>query len=579
MFVRFDLGITMAEAVPRLRWLIFGCGGVGGYFGARLAQQGQNVSFMARNQALAALRQHGVRIKSISGDAQVPPDKLGVLIDTADLANVGEESALKRRRVEEQFEADVIVLGCKAWEAEGCLKMCRPWCGADTLVLPLQNGVEGFDKIREVVASWGKGHTLAGCCNIVAALQEPGLIRHWAADPPYITFGEFEGAPSEKVKVLKVIFDKCPGMEGHLEDDAMSKIWEKFCFICATTGVQASSGPSMTQDVVAKTPEVLELWKTAMMEIIALTRSHGIAYEAAWLENRVKMLQQAVGATTSCSRDLWAGRPSEVDDLLGSVVRMGKAKGVPTPVITTLFTALSTREKLARSELKLPIYPLMEGQKILGAICNHKGQQLHVDFTREQRKAEDYARPEWYVCPMSSAVNSGGDVEVPAGEEMAWEIELGVVISKTCSQVSKENAMDYVGGYVAVLDLTGKKSGFEQMKYGFSWTRNKVQGGFKPIGRFIQVSEIADPHNLTLICKVNGKEVTRDSTSQLKFTVPEQVSDASHLTPLQRGDVLLTGAGALGPLAIGDLVEGFIVGLEQYSVNARLKPAQTTSKF
>lgn len=564
------------EEVPKLRWLIFGCGGVGGYFGARLAQQGQVVCFMARNQALAALKKHGVRIRSICGDVTVPPEQLGPLIDTAGLGEDSQEPDAKRRRAEELFEADVIMLGCKAWEAERCLRMCRPWCGPNTLVLPLQNGVEGFDKVKDIVSSWGKGRALAGCCNIVSAIQEPGMIRHWAADPPYITFGEFDAVASEKTLQAKAVFDACPGMEGHLEDEAMPKIWEKFAFICATTGVQATSGPSVTQDVVAKTPELQTMWRGAMQEIIALARSFGQKYEDAWLENRVEMLQKAVGATTSCSRDLWAGRPSEVDDLLGSVVRMGKAKGVPTPIINALFTALLMRERLARGESELPIYPLAEGQKVLGTICNHKGQQLPAERTREQKKAEEYARPEWFVCPMSSCILSGGQVEVPSGVEMIWEVELGVVISKTCANVPVEKAMDYVGGYCVVLDMTGKSLGFESMKYGLSWTRNKVQASFKPVGRFIKASDVPDPHNLTLVCKVNGEVVTRDTTSAMKFTIQQQVADASELTPLQRGDILLTGAGSLGDLALGDVVEGYIEGLDsQYTVHCKMVPVKT----
>jgi len=563
---------AMPEEVPVFRWLIFGCGGVGGYFGARLAAQGQKVSFMARNQALAALKKHGVRIKSICGDLTVPPEQLDELIDTGALSKDRvEEATAKRMKLDGQFIADVVVLGCKAWEAEGCLRMCRPWCGPDTQVLPLQNGVEGFDKIKELVSSWGLGHALAGCCNIVSAIQEPGMIRHWAANPPYITFGEFEGAPSKKTQQMQAIFEKCPGMEGHLEVEAMPKIWEKFAFICSTTGVGANSGPNATQDIIGTTPELLQLWKSAMHEIIALARAHGLKYEDAWLENRVKMLQQAVGATTSCSRDLWAGKPSEIDDLLGSVVRLGKAKGVPTPVISTLFTTLLMRERLARAESDLPVYPLMEGQKVLGTICNHKGQQLPKDFTKEQKKAEDFQRPEWFVCPMSSCVQSGSQVEVPDGVKMAWEVELGVVIGRACAQVSKEKAMDYVAGYCVVLDMTATSIGFDQMKYGLSWTRNKVQATFKPIGKFMKKSAIEDPQALTLICKVNGKEVTRDTTSILKFSIAEQVADASQLTPLQRGDVLLTGAGALGPLELGDDVEGYIEGLDaQYTVRAKL---------
>jgi len=310
--------------IPKLRWLIFGCGGVGGYFGARIAKvKGQSVSFMVRNEALTALREHGVRIQSICGDEAVPPGELGPTIDTQGLDTA------------ERFQADVIMLGCKAWEAERCLQMCEPWCGPETVVLPLQNGVEGLSTIKNIVASWRKGHALAGCCNIVSAIKEPGFIRHWASNPPYITFGEFEGAPTPKTLRMKAIFDACSGMEGHLEDDALSGIWEKFCFICSTTGVQATSGPSATQDLIPKVPELEKMWRAAMREIIALARHYGIRYEDSWLEKRIEVLKNAPGATTSCSRDLWAGRPSELDDLLGSVERMGLKEGIPTPVIST----------------------------------------------------------------------------------------------------------------------------------------------------------------------------------------------------------------------------------------------------
>jgi len=569
-------GTASQDPVPVFKWLIFGCGGVGGYFGARLAQQGQHVTFMARGQTLAALKQHGVRIKSICGDLTVPADKLGPPIDSAAVATVCSEPEEKRPRLESAFDADVIVLGCKAWEAERCLPLCAQWCGPETLVLPLQNGVEGFDRIQRVTSEWGKGRALVGCCNIVAAIQEPGLIRHWAANPPYITFGEFEGAISAKARQIQAVFDASPGMAGHLEDQAMSKIWEKFAFICATTGVQANSGPSATQDVVAKTPELQALWRSAMQEIISLCRSYGLTYENAWLENRVEMLRQAVGATTSCSRDLWAGKPSELDDLLGSVVRLGKEKNVPTPVVGALYSSLLVRERLARSETELPIYPLLEGQKVLGTICNHRGQQLPVTATKEQKKAEDYKRPEWYVCPMSSCILTGGQVEVPTGIQMMWEVELGVVISKACQGVPVDKAMDYVGGYVVVLDMTGKNLGFESMKHGLSWTLNKCQASFKPMGRFIKASEIQDPNSLTLVCKVNGSEVARDSTATLKFNIAEQVADASRLMPLQRGDVLLAGAGSMGDLAIGDIVEGIVEGLPPVlSVSATLAAAKS----
>mmetsp|Transcript_76728 Transcript_76728/g.194720 ORF Transcript_76728/g.194720 Transcript_76728/m.194720 type:complete len:355 (+) Transcript_76728:94-1158(+) len=345
----------MAVEVPSLRWLVFGCGGVGGYFGARIAKvKGQSVSFMVRNQALAALREHGVRIQSICGDDTVPPSVLGPIIDTQNL-----DSA-------ERFHADVIMLGCKAWEAERCLRMCEPWCGPNTVVLPLQNGVEGLSTIKEIVVAWGKGHALAGCCNIVSAIKEPGFIKHWAADPPYITFGEFQGSPTARTLEIKAVLDAASGMEGHLEEDVLSKIWEKFVFITSTTAVQATTGPYATQDVIPLVPELQETWRAAMGEVIALCRSYKIRYDDEFLENRVKVLQVAVGATTSCSRDLWAGRPSEVDDLLGSVVRLGKEQNIPTPTISACYSALILRDRLARGVAVPGVKVPGEGHRICG---------------------------------------------------------------------------------------------------------------------------------------------------------------------------------------------------------------------
>ncbi|CAJ1356359.1 unnamed protein product [Effrenium voratum] len=551
-----------------LRWLFFGCGAVGGYFGARLAESGQKVSFMVRKQTRRAIATNGVQVQSISGNVHVPRDKLDQVIDTENLDR------------QKKFEADVIVLACKAWEVDNCLRMCEPWCGANTLVLPLQNGVDGLSRVRAIVTSWGRGRPLVGWCNIVAAIQDPGLIKHWAANPPAVYFGEFEGEAAPSTKQLETIFAGCKGVAAHLESDALSKCWEKFSFICATTAVQATTGPSATQDLIPQVPELLTMWRSAMQEIMAVAHSHGINYQEEWIEKRIPVLREAVGATTSCSRDLWAGRPSELEDLLGSAHRLGEANGIPTPVISTCYRSLGMRDSLARRACKLPIYPMLEGQKILGTICNHRGQQLPADRTLVQKKAEEYLRPEWFVCPMTSTIPSGGNCEVPEGVQMIWEAELGVVISHRCENVSVEEAMGYVGGYCMVLDMTGGNLGFESMKYGHSWTRNKCQNTFKPVGSFIPADELPRPESARIICRVNGKTVANDELSKMKFSIAQQVADASELTPLQRGDVLLTGAGSLGLLNVGDFVEGLIEGMdEKYTVTTQLVPAPKRARL
>lgn len=128
----------------------------------------------------------------------------------------------------------------------------------------------------------------SGCCNIVSAIAEPGHIKHWAANPPYITFGEFLGAATPKTLQVKAILDAAPGMDGNLEEDALAKIWEKFTFICSTTSVQAITGPHATQDMIPAIPELLDTWRAAMHEIVALCHSYGIKYDLKQVDQRVE---------------------------------------------------------------------------------------------------------------------------------------------------------------------------------------------------------------------------------------------------------------------------------------------------
>jgi len=118
--------------------------------------------------------------------------------------------------------------------------------------------------------------------------------------------------------------------------------------------------------VIPLVPELQATWRAAMGEVIALCRSYKIRYDDEFLENRVKVLQVAVGATTSCSRDLWAGRPSEVDDLLGSVVRLGKEQNIPTPTISACYSTLILRDRLARGVAVPGVKVPGEGHRICG---------------------------------------------------------------------------------------------------------------------------------------------------------------------------------------------------------------------
>lgn len=172
-----------------MRIAIFGTGGVGGYFGGRLAQAGQDVVFIARGKHLEAMRTHGLRVDSINGDFTVRP------VDAADdPATVG--------------IVDVILVGVKAWQVPEAAEAMRPMVGPETFVVPLQNGVEAPSQLA---AALGHEHVLGGLCGFIAFIVEPGHIRHAGADP-FIRFGELDNRPSDRVERLRQAFDRASGL-------------------------------------------------------------------------------------------------------------------------------------------------------------------------------------------------------------------------------------------------------------------------------------------------------------------------------------------------------------------------------
>ena len=163
-----------------MRIAIFGAGGVGGYFGGRLAQAGDaEIIFIARGAHLQALREIGLRVKSLKGDFMLQPVQA-----TDDPAGVG--------------PVDAVLVGVKAWQVTKAAHALRPMVGPDTLVVPLQNGVEAPAQLAGIL---GADHVLGGFCRIVSYISEPGQV-HQAGGDPYIAFGELDDRRSERVEQL-----------------------------------------------------------------------------------------------------------------------------------------------------------------------------------------------------------------------------------------------------------------------------------------------------------------------------------------------------------------------------------------
>ncbi len=312
-----------------MRIAIFGSGGVGGYFGGRLALAGQDVTFIARGEHLRALRSTGLRVDSIKGDFTVSP----VLAsnDPAQVRNV-----------------DVIILGVKAWQIGEAASAMAPMLGPATFVLPLQNGVEAFPQLSAVL---GRDRVLGGLCKIVSYVVEPGHIRH-AGFEPFVAFGEWGNHLSDRVAALRETFTQA-GVEAKVPADIQAAVWNKFLFIAGYSGVGAvTQSPA---GVLRKLPQTRVLMEQAMREILLVAKAHNVRLSDDAVDQALTSLDGLPeNAMSSMQRDIMAHLPSELESQNGAVVRLGREAGIETPVNSFIYASLLPLEMRARGELLFP---------------------------------------------------------------------------------------------------------------------------------------------------------------------------------------------------------------------------------
>ncbi len=242
-------------------------------------------------------------------------------------------------------EVDVVLVTVKAWQVPDVALAMRPMVGKDTIVVPLQNGV---DAPVQLIAVIGKEHVLGGLCHIVSYIAEPGHIRH-AGIEPHIAFGKLDGTRSEGAERLRAAFDRAE-VWAEVPEDIRVAMWEKFLFIAAISGVGAvTHAPA---GVIRSLPETRQLLQKAMEEVVAVGKAHKVNLPKDVVEKTIDFIDNLpAGATASMQRDIMEGRPSELLSQNGAVVRMGSEKGVPTPIHTFLYHSLLPQELRARGEL------------------------------------------------------------------------------------------------------------------------------------------------------------------------------------------------------------------------------------
>jgi 2-dehydropantoate 2-reductase len=301
-----------------MRIAIMGSGGVGGYFGARLAQGGCDVGFIARGAHLAALRERGLVVESKLGNVSL--SKVCATDDPATLGSV-----------------DVVLICVKLWDTEAAARAMSPIVGPATTVLSLQNGVQKDDVLRPIL---GDKPILGGICQVSATIARPGVISH-TGTMQKLVFGEHDGQRSARAEAL---FEACrrAGIDAELSLEIRKAIWQKFVFLvglsAATTTMRSPIGP------ICKNPRTRRFLLDTMREVVAVGRAQGVDLSADYAEDRLAFCDSLPAEmTSSMHHDLERGNRLEVDWLSGAVVELGQAASVPTPVNRAVSDILALR--------------------------------------------------------------------------------------------------------------------------------------------------------------------------------------------------------------------------------------------
>lgn len=289
-----------------MRVAMMGSGGLGGYFGARLAQGGTDVHFVARGRHLQAMRDHGLRIE---GPTSIRLARVNATDDPGEIGVV-----------------DFVLVGVKLWDTESALQQMRQLVGPATTIISFQNGVLKDQYLR---AAFDASQLLGGVGYVAATIEQPGVIRQ-TGPMQRLIFGEFDGSLSPRGQRL---LEAClaGGIHAELSQHILREIWQKYVFLVGlsgtTTTMRRTIGP------IRENAQTRAFLLDLMREVVAVGRAHGVDLAEDYAEQRLKLADDvAYDMTSSMHHDLERGNRLEVRWLSGGVVELGRQKGVPTPL-------------------------------------------------------------------------------------------------------------------------------------------------------------------------------------------------------------------------------------------------------
>ncbi len=299
-----------------MRITIMGSGGVGGYFGGRLAQAGHEVSFVARGAHLQALRRHGLRVLSPLGDLHLP--QVRAVETPAEIAG-----------------ADVVLFGVKLWDTVDAAQSLWPLLANDTVVISFQNGVVKDELLRDTL---GAHHVAGGVAYIASHIAEPGVIRH-GGTMARLVFGEFDGSASPRLQAFAAACAEA-GIDHELSPRIRQAQWEKFVFLVGLSATTTLARLPIGR--IRSHPRAHAFLHDVMDEVVKVARAEGVSLPPEYAENRLAFADTLPETmTSSMHHDLERGNRLELPWLSGDVVERGRRLGVPTPCNRAVVDMLS----------------------------------------------------------------------------------------------------------------------------------------------------------------------------------------------------------------------------------------------
>jgi 2-dehydropantoate 2-reductase len=298
-----------------VRIAVYGAGGVGGYFGGRLAEAGHEVHLIARGAHLDALRANGLRVRSGRGDIEVRVPA------TADPAGIG--------------PCDIVLFCVKSYDTLDAAAHLAPMLGGSTGVVSLQNGVDNEAAIAGVI---GWHHVIGGASFIFATVAEPGVIEH-TGGPSSLSFGEWDGTRSERVRAFA---DACvaAGIPTEVPDDIQVVLWSKYAFICAQAGLTATTRLPIGE--IRSDPAALALLRALVEEVVAVAQAEGVALPDTVVDGHLRSIMALPeGGRSSLYHDLMAGHRLELEALHGTLTRLADKHAIPAPAARAVYAILS----------------------------------------------------------------------------------------------------------------------------------------------------------------------------------------------------------------------------------------------